>query len=253
VAGVLLHEWLSVVRRARLGRTVKAVALMLSTYANVDGTKVYPGIARLAVECELSAKAVKGALAALREQGLIEVVRAARKAGEHNEYRLILAEDILERIDVPPPDRHAASISVVAEQIRGRYIPQGTARPADDDEPEKLRGTAVPADDPPEPDPAGNGEDDETAPAGNGATNLRGTPLPPTTHGPRQSSTTHSTTAGVRTDAEMSARCPAHPPMPAGERADGWPECTFCRHALRGQTWASPGPARFRILKGGAA
>lgn len=245
---MFVHEWLGVVRRARLGRTVKAVALMLASYANVDGTKVFPGIARLSVECELSAKAVKGALASLRTVGLVEVVRAARKAGEHNEYRLILAEDLLERLDVPTPTAHAASIAAVADSIRGRHKLRGTPDPADYDDDEDLQGTAVPADEPNDAEPAGNGTDDTEAPAGNGTDDLRGTPLPPTYPVPIQTPTNQDP-ADVRADLTVpGATCPAHPPMPAGLRGDGAPRCPPCRALARTST-----RPRLQVLQGGAA
>ncbi|WP_426502581.1 hypothetical protein ACPPVO_33715 [Dactylosporangium sp. McL0621] len=49
-ASITLRQWLDVVRRARLGRTPKAVALMLATYADNDGRRVFPSVTRLAVD-----------------------------------------------------------------------------------------------------------------------------------------------------------------------------------------------------------
>src|ERR1051326_2391165 len=91
-----LRQWTDIVRRARLGRTVKSVALMLATYADADGTRVFPGVARVAVDCELSYNVVKASLGDLRTAGLIALVRRAGRAGQADEYRLTIAEDLLE-------------------------------------------------------------------------------------------------------------------------------------------------------------
>lgn len=169
-----LNSWLSVVRRARLGRTVKAVAFALALYANPDGRKVYPGIARLAVECELGPKVIKTSLKALRDAGLIAVVKAASRPGESSEYRLILAEDLLERIDVPTPGMHTLAIRDVSVSIRGKYT-------------STLRGSGGPAG---EDDPAGAREEKTRQPAGALTSDLRVPPNPATPHRPLRSSAT---------------------------------------------------------------
>lgn len=200
--GANTADWLSVVRRARLGRTVKAVAFAVAGYANNDGTKVFPGIARLSVECELSAKVVKEAMSKLREAGLLEVVRPARRPGEANECRLVLAEGLLDRVDVPTPAAHEMAIRHVSASIRGRYKPkhlQGTAFPADGD---GLQGTAIAAEETEHCESAGYGTDRRTEPAGYGEDDLRGTAYPPTSHGPLQSSTSQNG-RDIRTDPEV--------------------------------------------------
>jgi hypothetical protein len=117
-SGACVREWTDVVRRARLGRTTKLVALLLANYADSDGTRVHPGIARLAVESELTYKVVQAALSALRRAGLIEVVRAATRRGHSDEYRLTLGVDLLERVEVLSPAEAALRI----ERIRSeRY------------------------------------------------------------------------------------------------------------------------------------
>jgi hypothetical protein len=49
----------------------KLVAWTLAHHASADGTNAHPGVARLAVECGISERAVMGHLAALRDAGLI--------------------------------------------------------------------------------------------------------------------------------------------------------------------------------------
>lgn len=178
-----LNEWVSVVRRARLGRTVKAVAYALALYANPDGRKVYPGIARLSVECELGTKVIKQSLKALRDAGLIEVVRPASRPGESTEYRLILAEDLLDRIEVPSPALHTMAIRDASESIRGKYTAGN------------LRGPGTPADD----EPAGARDHETDRSAGALTPDLRGRANPATTHRPFQLDATTQTVDHLRT------------------------------------------------------
>lgn len=249
--GVPLATWLPVVRRARLGRTVKAVAFAIAGYANNDGTHVYPGIARLSVECEVSTKVVKESLAALRSKGLIELVRAAKKPGETNEYRLILAEDVLEKLELPSPAAHELEIRRRSDQIRGKHKPnlRGTAVTAESAESDDLRGSCDTAESDIDEEPAGNGEGAEPEPAGNLTDNLRGTAFPPNSHRPRQETTTSHTEDHVRTDLTVPrARCPTHQYLDGGERDDGQPRCPVCRREAR-----TDGRPQLRVIEGGAA
>lgn len=113
---VSVREWTDVVRRARLGRTVKHIAFTLATYADyADGTRVYPGLALLAVAAEVNYTTVKRAVAKLLQCGLIEIVNA--RPGVPNrgtEYRLVLALDLLDRVDVLSP----ALVAKEVEEIR---------------------------------------------------------------------------------------------------------------------------------------
>jgi Helix-turn-helix domain len=130
--GAAVYEWVSVIRRARLGPTVTAVALMIATYADPDGTHVYPGIARLAVQAELDYRTVRRAVAALRAAGLIEMVRrGARRSGRSDEYRLILAVDLLERCEVPTPAAERLAIEGVTAAARRRADAALPAAPVD--------------------------------------------------------------------------------------------------------------------------
>lgn len=119
--GAGTNDWIDLVRRARLGPTVKLVALVIASYARGDGTRIFPGVARLAVQCEIDYRTAQRALAKLRKAGLVEVTRrGARRAGKSDEYRLIIAEDVLERITVPTPAAERVAIERVAEPRRNR-------------------------------------------------------------------------------------------------------------------------------------
>lgn len=109
--GAAVNAWVNIVRRARLGATTTLVALTVASYANKDGTSVFPGAARLAVQCEISYSTARASLAKLRRVGLIEMVRrGARKRGQADEYRLILAEDLMDRCEVPTPEQERQAI-----------------------------------------------------------------------------------------------------------------------------------------------
>jgi hypothetical protein len=112
-------DWLDLVRRARLGSTVKLVAFYLAGRANNDGSHIFPGVARAAIECEVSSAVVRRALKTLRDAQLIEVVRRGnRRAGKSDEYRLIIGTDVLDLVDVPTPDEHQGAILAVRDRER---------------------------------------------------------------------------------------------------------------------------------------
>jgi hypothetical protein len=196
---VTVREWTDVVRRARLGRTTKAVALLLATYADYqDGTRVRPGVARLVVEAELSYNVVKRAMAELRAAGLIVLVRPAQAGLSADEYRLALAESLLDRVEVLTPAQVDLAIRDIREAKQGRYKPStpdlrptpstadqtGPAdlRPTPSTADTDLRPTTQAADTPVDNRPAAHGEGRETGPAAHGVYDLRPTAWAPNTH-----------------------------------------------------------------------
>jgi hypothetical protein len=103
----LLGQWNALVRRARIGRDRKVAALIVSSYADPDGTGIRLSVARYAVDLEVSYSTARRYLAWLRKVGLLEMTRAgSRRKGTASEYRLILGEDVLEELDVLSPTRH---------------------------------------------------------------------------------------------------------------------------------------------------
>jgi DNA-binding transcriptional ArsR family regulator len=100
------YEWERIIRRARLGAPAKAVALAMATYADGDGSRVYPGIARLVAVTELSDRSVRGALKKLRDLGLIERTYKGGHRGVHavtDVHRLTIPVDLLERVEMLDP------------------------------------------------------------------------------------------------------------------------------------------------------
>ncbi|MFE2995041.1 helix-turn-helix domain-containing protein [Nocardia sp. NPDC059246] len=96
-------DWERWIKRLHLPPTVKLMALTLATYADPDGSRVFPGVEELvAVTCQ-SLATVKRQMATLRELGLIELVsRASRRAGLADEYRLTVPANVTELPGLPP-------------------------------------------------------------------------------------------------------------------------------------------------------
>lgn len=121
---VTVNAWVEFVRRVRLNKTVKAVALMMATYARRDGTQIYPGIATLAVACEMSYRTVLNAVSDLQRLGLVEQVADHGGAmGRYDSYRLTLAEDLID-IDVLSPEEFKDLAAGMRQKYRGKHRPQ---------------------------------------------------------------------------------------------------------------------------------
>jgi hypothetical protein len=275
---VTLRQWTDVLRRARLGRTVKAVALTLATYADNDGTRVFPGVARLAVDCELTYNVVQGALAKLRAAGLIVVVRRGSRRGHADEYRLILAADVLDRVEVLTPTQVVDTASILAERRRGRYRPTPAdtgVDPMPDDAHDDLHPTAPGAADsdaqglhpgasgagrasPVVAAPRGVGSEPAAAPHGD--VHLHLTALPPTTHGPNHNLNHPNDGVAVRTDLAVVGACPPGEPtahVSASRCEHGLDgntgiRCPACRrdlHGLHGECDSATGRPRLQLVR----
>ncbi len=106
-------EWARIIRRARLGKPVKTVALALPWYADHDsGENVFPGEVRLAAVCELHVVTVRNALKRLRALGLVQRLEKGSSygrggGGKADRYRLTAPVNILAPscpIELLPPD-----------------------------------------------------------------------------------------------------------------------------------------------------
>jgi DNA-binding IscR family transcriptional regulator len=217
-----VRAWVDLVRRARLGRTDKAVAFALAHYADANGRRIFPGVARLSIECELTYNIVQQVLHRLRTRGLIEVVRRGTTRGRADEYRLIISPEIIEHVVVMSPTDVTRAMEKVTAAHRGKHRvkpdpdPHPTRRGAADDEPsdegndlhptgtgaaseaepvdnDSLHPTAHgAADGAPEP-AAPHGVGSETAAAPHGVVPLHPTPCDTTSHRPATRTTTHTT------------------------------------------------------------
>lgn len=101
------YEWERLIRRVRLGHPAKAVALAMATYADPDGSRVRPGVARLAAVTELSERSVYSALKKLRSLGLVDCLSRGGHRGEGKEasvYQLAIPVDLMERVELLDPN-----------------------------------------------------------------------------------------------------------------------------------------------------
>lgn len=108
-------------RGAVSAATFKAIALVWASYADPDGTNVFPGVATVAVAAEVSFKTAKLVTAKLVELGLLKRVAATtRRARRYDLYRLALPEDILEHVTHLNPDQMAKAGEAMRLAYRGR-------------------------------------------------------------------------------------------------------------------------------------
>lgn len=159
--------WLDVVRRARLGRTTKAVAVMLATYADRDGTHIFPGLPRIAVACEIGYNTAQKCLTELRDLGFIERVYRASQPGRADDYQLILDEGVAERVPTP------AQIDLEIHRMRKPWGKPLTARKVE----------AKPDEESPLPTAQGEAKPDDAADAGGTSTHGASDEEQTSTHG----------------------------------------------------------------------
>lgn len=265
-----VREWTDILRRIRFGKSVKvgkarvsggmvmAVALVLAGYADSDGTRVFPGVARVSVDLECDPRIVKRAMAVLRSLGLIVLVRSG---GGHraDEYRLAIPADLLDRIEVLSPAQYDRAIERVRAAIRGTYAardtssaghrmppggvpdqspapaPQDTACPAEDMEDRALRGTGCPAETPRPPSSAGHTVPADGSSAGHSVPALRGIQCP-ATYQDLVTSTTHHSRRDLREDVAVArAREPEEDPnSDVASCPHGVPPAIRCPACARG-------------------
>ncbi len=136
------YEWERIVRRARLGAPTTAVALALATYADRDGSRIFPGADRLAAVTEYSIRSVRESLKKLRTLGLIErVTKGGHRGGAAvaDVYRLAIPVDLFEVVEMlpvseeppsqpaPPARWEVSQPAPPASQPAGGASPTGTS------------------------------------------------------------------------------------------------------------------------------
>jgi hypothetical protein len=131
IHGASRYEWERIVRRVVMPTaTVKAVALTLATYANADGTSIYPGNERLAAVTCAADKTVRRALEWLRAGFLIDRVREGSRNGRGgvaDEYRLTIPSDLLTRHELLSPDETPVTMTGDRQEHRSpRPVPPVT-------------------------------------------------------------------------------------------------------------------------------
>ncbi len=130
--GAKVNIWINVVRRSRLHVTTKLIAFLMASYASPDGTNIYPGVALLAIQSGYSYSTVQREMRRLRDVGLIEAMpRTGIRRSWSTPYRLIIAADLLEKIDVPSPATERAAVDNLAARYRGKHRQAKSARHPD--------------------------------------------------------------------------------------------------------------------------
>jgi hypothetical protein len=110
------YEWERIFRRCVLPQPVKSVGAYAAQYANRDGTRVYPGVARLAAVTCLSERSVRDALETLRQLGLLKRTRKGSSLGRQaltDEHRLTRPVDLERRVHLLDPEESPESAACV--------------------------------------------------------------------------------------------------------------------------------------------
>lgn len=108
VAPVASHEWARLIRADEtLNTKAKCVAFVIATYADADGSGIYPGRDRLAHDAAMSLATLKRIMAELVDRGLIEKTKQGnRHQRRADEWRLTMRRlDRPADIPVTPIDR----------------------------------------------------------------------------------------------------------------------------------------------------
>ncbi|WP_045746404.1 hypothetical protein [Actinoplanes rectilineatus] len=280
-----VREWTELLARIRFGTVkvagkslagarIKAVAYRLANYADSDGTRVRPGIARVAVDVEVDYHTARRVIALLRKLGLLRLVRAGGRKGV-DEFRLTLPVDLLDRddLEVWSPSRQRLEIERVSGSHRGTpkgpegpgggesKVPEGSANDTGSLVPE---GSAIEDEDTGSLIPEGSAQGPEGVaiadPSGTTKTPIAdpsGTrsliPQAPLTHHDLDTTTTHQPADEVRTavtDSRVTGPAtnpdfPTRPQrcdhgLPGGHRRDGKLACALCRVAADRATAGPP-------------
>jgi len=132
------YEWENVMRRLssreQISDELLLAALLLSTYADPDGTRVRPGEREFAEANRRSKPTARRRVAWLQEHGFVRLVSRGGGTGVHaraSEYRLTLPVDLLEQFDVRPPGvatrRHMTVVTPLNQNERSST--QNSAQP----------------------------------------------------------------------------------------------------------------------------
>lgn len=126
-------EWERLIRQCRLGffegktkdprrwvshASVQHVALMLATFADMDGTRIKPSVAMVARVCEMDERTVRTCIHRLRGLELLTQVRPARSPGRGGGegkpavYRMSVPADLLKRVAHLDGDGHGLRVIV---------------------------------------------------------------------------------------------------------------------------------------------
>jgi len=113
--------WNNLIRMADITAARKLACLVVSSYANADGTRIFCGVARLATDMRCGYSTAQRHLAWMREVKLIERVQEGNaRRGQSDVYRLILHPTAFEKIDIPDPTTYRALVERKREDNRAK-------------------------------------------------------------------------------------------------------------------------------------
>lgn len=149
-------EWERIIRRIRMPKPLKFLALLLGSYADPDGTRVRPGVAELMEDTGDGDRHVRRLLGELRDQyGLIQQVsRGGGRGGKGKTatYRLTIPADLLDRCIVRAPGSRSKPAGTTGEPP----APDGGEVSPDTQVPAQRDHTTV--------DSSGSSDDDPVSP-----------------------------------------------------------------------------------------
>lgn len=134
------YEWERWLRRCVLPSSTKLVGFVMATYAARDGSRIFPGVARLAATTALSERTVRTALGNLRDVGLIERVYPGGRRGVMayaDVHRLAIPADLMDRVEMLSaeedklPRRQPLPPGVASNGVSNRQL--SASQPATDD------------------------------------------------------------------------------------------------------------------------
>lgn len=232
--GADLGAWNALVRRSRITDRQKLAALVVSSYADPDGTGIHCGVTRLAVDLGVSYRTAQRYLSWLRQVGLLELVREGnRRKRLSDEYRLIIGPDILEHFEVLDPGRYEEMRTDLrdARSKRDQASPKNDAQSA-------LESAAAEMD---QASPMASYKDGDQASNSASSGVTQGVPPPSNITFPSRSTfpaderDLRTAVTGPRANPDRTptpSRCPTHH-IPLKPRADGEEACALCRVDLR--------------------
>ena len=100
-------DWERVIKRVQMAPGHKYLALTLATYANKEGERVRPGIARLARVMQVSEPTVKRGMKWLRDEGFIARTQQGNRRStppQADTYQLTVPMNVLELRQLDPDE-----------------------------------------------------------------------------------------------------------------------------------------------------
>lgn len=244
-------EWERLIRRIVMPWRIKGFALLLSTYADADGSRVRPGQEALAAITGYTDRTVRRMIDELRDFGLVELVMRGGGRGHSRRtavYQLTIPADLLERAELlspterpyrtPDTQMSGQSTETPDIQVSGHCGQPPVDNPGS---PDTQMSAQSAVDEPIDRTPhdtkielTGHLEPIDRTP-GCPTTTHRPTTKEdqPTTSDPAQPPTAPTDESpedhdeGGQTASEPPPRCPHN--LPRRQRPDGQPTCAFCR------------------------